>query len=145
MNNITETPMNILSSKEIEASVLPKSNKVESRTFSRLLDDKRVVASYKIYWLLGILEEVSLGNTEIEFNKIIARMIVGAWHPTLQYKLSFGMFDNLKRPINYVASKYEFTQNCDEGKLLEFLCENEDKKLKKMMKDLTANVPYRLL
>lgn len=49
MRNITETPMNILYSKEIETSLLPKSNKVDSRTFSRLLDDDRVVASYKMY------------------------------------------------------------------------------------------------
>ncbi|QGU96790.1 HNH endonuclease [Clostridium bovifaecis] len=72
-------------------------------------------------------------------------MIVGAWYPTMQYKLSFGMFDNLKKPINYVAVKYGFTSNCNEGKLLEFLCENDDKELKKMMKELTTNVPYRLL
>lgn len=124
---------------------MPKSNIVDSRTFSRLLDEERVVASYKMYWLLGILEEVSLGNSEIEFNKIIARMIVGAWYPTSQYKLSFGMFDNLKKPINHIALKYGFTPNCDEGKLLEFLCEDQDKELNKMMKDLTANVPYRLL
>ncbi|WP_242966432.1 HNH endonuclease domain-containing protein [Clostridium sp. BSD9I1] len=88
---------------------------------------------------------MSLGNSKIEFNKIIARMIVGAWYPTLQYKLSFGMFDNLKKPINYIALKYAFNPNCDEGKLLGLLCENEDKELKKMMKDLTVNVPYRLL
>lgn len=127
MNNITETSMNILSSKEIETSLLRKSNKVDSRTFSRLLDEERVVASYKMYWILGILEEVSRHeNSEIEFNKIIGRMIVRAWYPTLQYKLSFGMFDNLKKPINYAALNYGFTPNCNEGKLLEFLCENEE-------------------
>lgn len=145
MKEILETSINSILAKEIDTNTLPISEKVDSRTFSRLLDDERVVASYKMYWLLGILEEVSLGNTEIEFHRIIARMIVGAWYPILQYKLSFGMFDNLKRPINYVAVKYGFKPNCNEGELLESLCNSEDKELKKMMKDLTANVPYRLL
>ena len=145
MNNIIDTSMNILSAKDIETSFLPNSSKVDSRNFSRLLDDDRVVASYKMYWLLGILEEVSIGKTEIEFNRIIARMIVGAWYPTMQYRLSFGMFDNLKKSINYVATKYDFNSNCNEGELLKFLCESEDKELKRMMKELTVNVPYRLL
>ena len=145
MNSITDTSINMLSSKDIETSILPNSSKVDSRTFSRLLDDERVVASYKMYWLLGILEEVSLGNTEMEFNRIIARMIVGAWYPILQYKLSFGIFDNLKKPINYVAEKYGLPSNYSEVKLLKLLNENEDKELAMMMKDLTANVPYRLL
>lgn len=72
MNSIVDTSINILSSKDIETSILPNSSKVDSRTFSRLLDDERVVASYKMYWLLGILEEVSLGKIEIEFYSGIA-------------------------------------------------------------------------
>lgn len=72
-------------------------------------------------------------------------MIARAWYPTLQYKLNFGIFDNLKKPIQYVAVKYGFTSNYDEAKLIKFLCNNEDYELKKMMKDLTLNVPYRLL
>ncbi|WP_027623969.1 HNH endonuclease domain-containing protein [Clostridium lundense] len=147
MNNTIQTLNSDISFKETETETgtLPVSNKVDSKTFSRLLDDERVVASYKMYWLLGILEEVSLGNTIIEFNSLIARMIVGAWYPTMQYKLSFGMFDNLKTPIHYVAAKYGFPSNCNEGELLKFLCENEDEELKKMIKNLTSNVPYRLL
>jgi len=120
-------------------------NLIDSRTFSRLLEDERVVASYKMYWLLGILEEVSSGNTEIEFKKLIARMITYAWYPQQQFKLSFGFSDNLKKPIGYVAAKYEFAANCDEKELLEFLYSSEDKELNKMMKELTYNVPYRLL
>ncbi|MCR1972990.1 HNH endonuclease [Clostridium sporogenes] len=145
MNNVLENSINDLTVKPIDAAMVPKSNKVDSRTFSRLLDDDKVVASYKMYWLFGILEEVTLGNTEIEFNRIVARMIVAAWYPIMQYKLSFGVFDNLQKPINYVALKYGFASNCNESDLLKFLCESEDKELKKMMRDLTCMVPYRLL
>ena len=73
---------------------MPQSNLVDYRSFSRLLDDDKVVARYKMYWLLGILDEVALGNTEIEFKRIIARMIVYSWYPLLQYKLNYGIFYN---------------------------------------------------
>lgn len=145
MNNILENSISDVLVKPIDTAMIPTSNKVDSRTFSRLLDDDKVVASYKMYWLFGIIEEVTLGNTEIEFNRIVARMIVAAWYPIMQYKLSFGVFDNLQKPINYVALKYGFASNCDESELLKFLCESEDKELKKMMRDLTCMVPYRLL
>ncbi|EDU36716.1 HNH endonuclease domain-containing protein [Clostridium sporogenes] len=145
MNNILENSISDVLVKQIDSIMVPRSNKVDSRTFSRLLDDDKVVASYKMYWLFGILEEVTLENTEIEFNRIVARMIVAAWYPIMQYKLSFGVFDNLQKPINYVALKYGFASNCDESEFLKFLCESEDKELKKMIKDLTCMVPYRLL
>lgn len=145
MNNVLENSISDVLVKQIDSAMVPKSNKVDSRTFSRLLDDDKVVASYKMYWLFGIIEEVTLGNTEIEFNRIVARMIVAAWYPIMQYKLSFGVFDNLQKPINYVALKYGFPSNCNESDLLKFLCESEDKELKKMMRDLTYMVPYRLL
>lgn len=124
---------------------LPINNLIDSRIFSRLLDDDKMVASYKMYWLLGILEELSIGNTEIEFKKLIARMIVYAWYPQQQFKLNFGFSDNLKKPIGYVALKNEFPTNCNEKELLDFLYKSEDKDLNRMMKELTYNVPYRLL
>lgn len=137
-------PEGTISSKKIPTEV-PYSEKVDTRTFSRLLDDNKVVASYKMYWLLGILEEVNLGNIEIEFKKLVARIIVYAWYPHTQYKLSFGSFDNLKKSINYIVDKYKFKSNCNEKELLEFLCSINDNELHKMMKDLTLKVPYRLL
>jgi hypothetical protein len=144
MKNIIEISANLISHKDIQNAV-SYSEKVDSRTFSSLLDDDKVVASYKIYWLLGILDEVSAGKEEIDFKQIIARMIVYAWYPILQYKLSFGRFDNLKKPVNYVSTKESFPSNYDDRKLLEHLNNSRDKELHVMMKELTYNVPYRLL
>jgi hypothetical protein len=143
MKEIIDASLNSGIVKGIE--YVPSSDKVDSRTFSRLLDDDRVVASYKMYWMLGILDELSCGEEEIEFKRIVSRMIVYAWYPILQYRLSFGAFDNLKNPINYVAEKYKLPSNCDESKLLKFLCNSEDKELQRMMKELTNKVPYRLI
>lgn len=147
MKDLLEISIDSIEYKNIETAEgnVPYSENVDSRTFSRLLDDDKVVASYKMYWLLGILEEVSSGMEEIEFKRIISRMIVYAWYPIMQYKLSFGIFDNLKASINYTAAKYNFPANCDERKLLETLYNTEDKELQRMMKELTYNVPYRLL
>ena len=144
MNTIQEISIDILDHKGIQLN-MPQSDLVDYRVFSRLLDDDKVVASYKMYWLLGILDEVALGNTEIELKKIISRMIVYSWYPLLQYKLNYGVFDNLKKSVNYIATKYNLPNNYDENKLLDFVYSNDDKELNKMMKELTYNVPYRLL
>ena len=124
---------------------LPNSKYVDTKIFSRLLEDSRVVASYKMYWLLGIIEEVHLGNLEIPFKKLVARMITGAWYPTLQYRLYFGQFDNLKRSIDYISSAHKKPANINSSELLEFIYGIDDKILNKQMKELTYNVPYMLL
>jgi hypothetical protein len=142
--NIIDPSINLILPKNIQ-EIVPYSNKVDSRTFSRLLDDDKVVATYKMYWLLGILDEVSNGNIEIDFKRIIARMIVYAWYPIRHFKLSFGRCDSLAKPVNYVAEKEKFPSNYEARELLDYLVNSEDSKLKSTMKELTYNVPYWLL
>lgn len=64
-------------------------------------------------------------------------MIVYAWYPLLQYRLSFGVFENLKKTTNYVAQAYGFKSNCNERELLDFLYASEDQELLKMMGELS--------
>lgn len=66
---------------------VPYSNEVNYATFSRVLND--TAASYKMYWLLAILDEVSIDYKEVQFRKLICKMVVKAWYPLLKYKLSF--------------------------------------------------------
>ncbi len=133
-----------LLNKEIEYN-LPSAEEINTRMFSKVLDDKNVVASYKLYWLLGILDEVSAGNNIIEFKRIISRMITYSWYPLLKYKLSFGYSDNLKKPVNYMAEKYNLPSNHNSEKLLDFIYKSNDKELLKMIKELGLYVPYRLI
>ncbi len=77
--------------------------------------------------------------------KLIARMVVYAWYPVLAYKLSFGMCDSLVEVVNYIANTYNFPSNYEENKLLDFIYNSEDKILRKLLKNLTLNVPYRFL
>jgi hypothetical protein len=141
MNEIYMPQETIILPKEI--CQVPYSNEVNYAKFAGVLSD--TAASYKMYWLLAILEEVSIEQTEIEFRKLTSRMVVKAWYPLLKYKLSFGLCDSLAKVVNYISDTYNLASNYDEKKLLEFIYNSEDKNLNKMLKDLTYNVPYRFL
>ncbi len=126
-----------------EICQVPYSNEVDYATFAGVLND--TVASYKMYWLLSILDEVSYDHKEIKFRQLVSRMVVKAWYPLLKCKLSFGLCDNLAKVVNYISDTYNIGNNYKEDKLLEFIYNTEDNKLRKMLKDLTYNVPYRFL
>lgn len=143
MDKIYVPQQNIILPKEI--SEVPYSTEVDYAVFSRVLRDDKVVASYKLYWLLSLLDEVSIGHKEIEFRRLICKMIVYAWYPLLKFKLSFGYCDNLAKVANYISETFNLTSNYDSHKLLDFIYKSEDKTLNKMIRDLTLNVPYRFL
>ncbi|CUU48436.1 HNH endonuclease domain-containing protein [Clostridium beijerinckii] len=142
MNDIY-TRKDIILPKEI--CEVPYSNEVDYATFSRALRDDKVVASYKMYWLLALLDEISLDNFEIEFRTLICKMVVKAWYPLLKYKLSFELCDNLAKVATYISDTYNLESNYDERKLFDFIYSSQDKTLNKMLKELTLNVPYRFL
>jgi hypothetical protein len=143
MNGIYTSQEQIILPKEI--SEVPYSNEVNYITFSRALRDDKVVASYKMYWLLSLLDEISIGHSEIEFRRLICKMVVKAWYPLLKYKLSFGLCDNLAKVASYISDTYKLESSYDERELLNFIYNSEDKILNRMLKELTLNVPYRFL
>lgn len=135
-----------IAEKEIAMGVdVPYSREVDYITFSRVLKDDRVVASYKMYWLLAILDEVQEGNTEIEFRKLITRMIAYAWYPISEFRLYFGACDNLGKVVNYISDTYNLKSNINKSELIDFIYNSDDKKLNKMIKNLTYNVPHKFL
>lgn len=127
------------------AEMVPYSNEVDYSTFSRVLDEDKVVASYKMYWLIALLDEASIGNVEIPFKKMISRMVVNAWYPIHVCKLSFGKCDNLATVIKHISDKYNIYNNYDENILFDIIYNSDDKLLKNLLKKLTLNVPYRFL
>jgi hypothetical protein len=143
MNEICIDRENIILPKSI--CEVPYSNEVDYAAFSRALRDDKVVASYKMYWLLALLDEISLNNVEIEFRTLICKMVVKAWYSLLKYKLSFGLCDNLAKVAAYISDTYNLESNYDEHKLFDFIYSSQDKILNKMLKELTLNVPYRFL
>ncbi|MBS5926546.1 MAG: HNH endonuclease [Clostridium sp.] len=135
-----------IAEKEIAIGVdVPYSREVDYITFSRVLKDDRVVASYKMYWLLAILDEVQEGNIEIEFRKLITRMIAYAWYPISKFRLYFGACDSLGKVVNYISDTYNLKPNINKGELIDFIYNSNDKELNKMIKNLTYNVPHKFL
>ncbi|MDM8313157.1 HNH endonuclease [Clostridium cadaveris] len=124
---------------------VPYSRDVDYITFSRVLNDDKVVASYKMYWLLAVLDEVISGNKEITFKKLISRIVASAWYPISAFKLSFGSCDNLAKVVEYIHKEFNLKTNCDKRELIDFIYNCDDKELKKMLNSLTLNVPYRFL
>lgn len=138
--------MRNIAEKEIAIGVdVPYSREVDYITFSRVLKDDRVVASYKMYWLLAILDEVQEGNVEIEFRKLITRMIAYAWYPISKFRLYFGACDNLGKVVNYISHTYNLKPNINKSKLIDFIYNSDDKELNKMIRNLTYNVPHKFL
>lgn len=121
---------------------IPQSEKVNTSSLARLFDNKS--ESYKLFWFKAILHEVSNGKKEISFRELIERMIVDAWYMVSEYKLNLGPADTLEKTVLYISEKEKFLPTEKEDVLLAYLQNSDDKQLKKYMKTLSLNVPYRL-
>lgn len=116
---------------------------IDIKTFQKILDES-LTTSYKILWFKGILEEIEEGRREILFEDIVIRMIVNAWFPIVQYKLSFGKTDKIKDIIEELVERFNITSDIKKDKLLELLQKNKFD-LKDEVKKLCRFVPFRLL
>lgn len=122
---------------------LPKSEIVESGYLESMLYN--FAASYKLFWFKGIFIEVQKGNTTLEYRRIVARMIAEAWYPVVFYNLSLGFSDKLADTIRYIQEELHIAREEKPEKIVEFICNCNDKKLAQMIKDFTNFVPFRLI
>ena len=51
---------------------------------------KHTSATYKFYWMLGLLAEVEQGRDELWKKALFAHMVAGAWYTVNYFKVSFG-------------------------------------------------------
>ncbi|WP_426348675.1 HNH endonuclease domain-containing protein [Alloiococcus sp. CFN-8] len=123
--------------------LLPKDGRAEAGYLEAMLDN--FAASYKLFWFKGIFTEVLKGNRTLSYKRIVARMIASAWYPIVFYNLYFGHSDNLADVISYTHNVLKVEREIDEEKLVEFICECEDKELNKKINTFTNFVPYRLI
>jgi len=56
-------------------------------------------ATYKFYWLLGILDLVAEGNREMDKKEIFVRMISNAWYTVNYFHVSFGQQDLIQDTV----------------------------------------------
>lgn len=125
-------------------------SKNESIWLEQMLDRANMVTSYKIYWFIGIFEEIVLRTSKtIDFDTLVFRMISSAWFTIVKYKLNLGYQDQLGKIIEYINTKYNFGAEINKDKLFEILCESEiiknDKEFQLLKRNFYNMVPYRLL
>jgi hypothetical protein len=123
---------------------LPYDGSGDLNSFSRILEEN-LSSSYKIFWFFGIYEEIIKENKYISFRKLVCRMIVGAWYPVTQYKLSLGIQDRLYDLVILIHEKYNIPCDMNKNKLLEVIENIDDVEVEKKIKTLHDYVPYRLL
>ena len=123
----------------------PENEKLNIGYLSRLFEN--TTNCYKFFWFQAILNRLDGENNRFTFDELINEMIADAWYMVTECHLRLGpvgVKDNLEEAVKYIYSNYGFLSSEKKEKILEFLCNSDDKKLTKYKADLTLNVPYRL-
>lgn len=103
-------------------------------------------ATYKFYWFIAILEIYNREHsTRIRFEEIIIRMIANAWYPIHYFRLSFGMQDKLAEYIYRIHEITGIPIDADKETIQQQLLNTVQPEIKRMINNLTLNVPYRFL
>lgn len=124
---------------------LPYSDELNIGYLSRLFDNTS--NCYKFFWFQAILRKLDGVHSEFTFDELINEMIADAWYMVTEYHLRLGplgVTDNLEEVVKYIHEKYGFMSSEKREKILDFLENTEDKRIRKYKSDLTLNVPYRL-
>lgn len=125
--------------------IIPQSEKLSTRHLNRVFDN--TVATYKYYWLIGILDlYVKQGKTRMSVWEIMITMVANAWYPVNYFRLSFGKSESLNETIQTLQRENDIPINIGVDKLtkvLEELIQNPN--IRKQLKFLQNNVPFRFL
>lgn len=125
------------------AKSLPHSEIVEAGYLEAML--QHFAASYKLFWLKGIYTEIMKGNRQLEYKRVVARMIAAAWYPVVYFNLNLGHADLLADTIHYVHNVLGVKREEQEETIVTFICESKDRELLKQIKSFTSMVPFRLI
>ena len=126
---------------------LPYSDNLNIGYLSRLFDRNRVFNCYKYFWMLAILNKISVEKTSFTYNELLDEMIVHAWYMVTEFNLKLGpcnTTDNLEEVVRYISTEYKLASTVEEGKLHEFLRTTENARIDKYKEKLIVNVPYCL-
>lgn len=111
---------------------------------------KNTTNSYKFYWFLAILEEITQNQkTELKMSDLALRMVSLVWYPLDYYKLSFGKQDGFKKIARKITSKVQINNSVKSGDLIKQiesnLTQNEQKEIYIEVSKLLDWVPYRFI
>ena len=104
--------------------------------------------SYKFFWFLSLIEEISLQDEPEWINALdIAKdMVALAWHPIIAEDLSMGKTDSLGKIASQIRNLIEIAPDAkisDVEAAIRNSLDNPD--VKKALMPLLNNVPYRFL
>lgn len=124
---------------------LPQSQTLNTRHLNRVFD--KTVATYKFYWLLGILDLfVKQRKTRMNVWEIMISMVANAWYPVNYFRLSFGKSESLYDAILALQRENNIPINIgmkDLTILLQTLTQRPE--IRKQLNFLQMNVPFRFL
>lgn len=124
---------------------LPYSDELNIGYLSRLFDN--TTNCYKFFWFQAILRKVDGKCSRFSFDELINEMISDAWYMVTEYHLRLGplgITDNLEEVVKYIHDVYGYASSEKREKIIAFLQNTDDKRIKKYKSDITLNVPYRL-
>lgn len=124
---------------------IPQSHTLTTRHLNRVFDN--TVATYKYYWLLGILDlYVKHGKTRMNVWEIMVSMVTNAWYPVNYFRLSFGKSESLYDAILALQREYCIPINIRINELTTLLHELIQKQdVRRLLNFLQQNVPFRFL
>lgn len=104
-------------------------------------------ATYKFFWLISLLQiHAKSDRQKISVWEIVTRMVANAWYPVHYFRLSFGSGDSLFRIVKELHQQVNIPIDASVDVVAhELLDRIEEPKVKRIVKILTQNVPYRFL
>ena len=124
---------------------IKEDNILSTNRIGRIFDN--TVATYKYFWFLSIMQiHAKTENLKINVWDIVMRMVANAWYPIHYFKLSFGKTDSLYGIVNQLHKEINIPIDSGVDAVIEDIKSyNESPLVKKMLRTLTLNVPYRFL
>ena len=144
MNNVTNSENNIIST--IDAAYY---NTLDLESFALMLKDPSYC--YKFYWLEAIVNLISEGITDTNFDAIIDEMICSAWYSVREFHIHLSglggngdVRDGLERAILRLSELSELPANASKVEIRNEI-KKHNRELYQAKEQLTHMVPYRAL
>jgi hypothetical protein len=102
-------------------------------------------ATYKFYWLLGVIELIEEGHTTIPKRQLFARMIGNAWYTVNYFHVSFGKQDLIQQAVHTILEQEQLTRDTKKSTLLTVLEESPLKSIEQTLWHFNKNVPHWFL
>lgn len=102
-------------------------------------------ATYKFYWLLSIIESIEEGKHKIPKEELFAKMLAQAWYTIHYFHISFGKLDVIEKSIYDLKNIENIDIDLDRKKIIQKLCDSENKETKKILWHFDKNVPHWFL